>query len=1065
MIKTGLFGQQTPEGVDVGRFFMDINKHLNKKMYLPTNNGMSDAKNKALLEFSEPAPSFQKALYRSMTENMEGHKEAKTGYTWTGEMQNYLLESLKFLAPYDRAYWSGLSNSQLGGHVKKVINRFITVNGNKTAKDPEVIKSEKDEAIAQIAKIDAPHYFIDVSGNKTAQNGQVPEWQEDTTNPDNDQCLYYIDSPFVQEKLKNGAYGHYITTIPEGTGWEYQQKLIGDSHWGQQNFGGTPLKAWGIGHGNYYKNINFLGAASDWNNIYNRPLDIKTKDAWSPEKHLTPPGGKQALFDNILNPQASGKIGATDAKIGKFEIMTERTPYNVAINGASDNGWPAWDNPIEDDDADRTFGPTNIKLKPDDKSSDGTPVTFDKDCNIDFLLDGTLNGNKGTWTGEADFNLYKQVKERYNWTTTDASGVEHDHTKVLIGYQPTGSTTTEVRYYGNGFILSVKSDGNYEVFKASEQPSRPDDVAAADTPGDAQGTQTFSAPYGASRILNDDTAHFNTGFMSTDKTLPQVTGPVWQMVQKVLNLYKPYNKNDRDDTGNGGQYTDNWYKNAATQYAYTGGWRDIAVNNIYKDIDTNIQTNYSNIFPQVTFSADQTEAKKQATALHKLCLMIGLNESRRRYTLAMNVLMGSHDIDDDTGNKTYWWNNNSTPAPGDAPGWDWTNTFPQYVASWANGSPWNSTLSGIVWHHYQIAYNASSPDPIFAAIKNNSQNHGCFNNNGILLANTTLTLPHKGTSTSPNPNPSPNPVTTGIVVGDKDVDWYNTMLFQIFTTTIHPIYNNMYSIFNDDVEDEWGLDGAWGAYGFNMRKWLLDIDLDTTQDNFTTTELDMTLLNGLNFDTNSTDSLTGLKTAYCEFKDGSDQAFPSGSLKAGWTPVPTTSLEYYNFDNSFSNVDDSFPNGYWFKTSEQFFQGYQDKVIKILANTNNPTEEQKKLYTKGPKSLAKYYMEHQNSTTNWAVHNIATSIYAEEEIVKESIKDFVINSAIQSVTDKEWKAWEDNVKKKTETNLNNESDAKKNEGKLAGENKQLELAAAQHAMERRKQLLSLAAKKKAQNKK
>jgi len=80
MIKTGLFGQQTPEGVDVGRFFMDINKHLNKKMYLPTNNGMSDAKNKALLEFSEPAPSFQKALYRSMTENMEGHKEAKTGY-------------------------------------------------------------------------------------------------------------------------------------------------------------------------------------------------------------------------------------------------------------------------------------------------------------------------------------------------------------------------------------------------------------------------------------------------------------------------------------------------------------------------------------------------------------------------------------------------------------------------------------------------------------------------------------------------------------------------------------------------------------------------------------------------------------------------------------------------------------------------------------------------------------------------------------------------------------------------------------------------------------------------
>jgi len=99
-----------------------------------------------------------------------------------------------------------------------------------------------------------------------------------------------------------------------------------------------------------------------------------------------------------------------------------------------------------------------------------------------------------------------------------------------------------------------------------------------------------------------------------------------------------------------------------------------------------------------------------------------------------------------------------------------------------------------------------------------------------------------------------------------------------------------------------------------------------------------------------------------------------------------------------------------------------------------------------------------------AVHDIATSIYAEEEIVKESIKDYVINSAIQSVTDREWKEWEDNIKKKTDANTYEESMTKRADGKQAAINRQLELEAEQHAIERRKQLLSLAAKKKAQNK-
>ncbi|HAR63749.1 MAG TPA: hypothetical protein DCS13_09820 [Candidatus Margulisbacteria bacterium] len=1056
MIKTGMFGQETPDGTKIGNFFMDINKHLKKKMFMPMNSGLNSAKNKALEEFTEPNPSFQKALYRSMTENMEGHKEADGGYEWTGQMQNYLLESLKFLSPFDRADWSGLTVSQNGGPASKSVKKYKTVNGVEVAKDTTVIDAEKLKAEEAIKKI--PHvHNLGTTTNNVGSTTFSAVWDYNELTKDYE-CKYYVDSPFVNEKLKNGNYGHYIQS-KAGTPYMDNASAIADSHWGQQNFGGEVQKAWAIGLGKYFKNVNFLGAASDWNNIYSKPLKLKDKDSWDPAKHLTPPGGKQEVFENILNPQASGKIGATNAKIGDFEIKTERTPYNVTISGLSDNGW------ISSPD-------TNLKLRPDDLDSNGTPLKFDKDCNISFLLNSNLNGQKGRWAGNPDFNLYRWMKEGYWQPHYDIYG-EYTHStwEIKAPVKETYGTTPTVSYYnivnGVALVLTISNDGTYSISKGSR--TAPEVSATWPDPAEDAGP-TYSGTYGACRTLNDDAAHFNTGFMSTDTDLPQVTGPVWQMVQNVLNLYKPYNKNEQDSTGNGGGYTEAWYKNTNTQYAYTGGWRDIAVNNIYKDIDTNIQTNYSNIFPGVTFSADQTKAKKQVTALHKLCLMIGLNESRRRYTLAMNVLMGSHDITDKEGNKTYWWNTDGGTAPDDSPNsstWTWPTPPITMVI------PSGSTLSGIVWNHYQIGYPDNSGSDIFAKIVNYGLNDPCFptNNANNMIAGKTLYLPKKSTTPSPSPSPSPSPITSGIVVGDKDIDWYNTMLFQIFTTTIHPIYNNMHSIFNNGSEAG-SVDGAWAAYGYDMRKWLLDIDLDSTQDNFATTELDMTLLNDLNFGTDSTDSLTGLKTAYYEFENGSKQAFPKDYLNAAGLKN-TTDLENYDGLDRFTTNGDTAASPTWFSTQNQFFIGYRNKVVKILAgysqsNINNgnkiPTAAEIEQYGKGPKSLAKYYMEHQDSTTNWAVHDIATSIYAEEEIVKESIKDYVINSAIQSVTDREWKEWEDNIKKKTDANTYEESMTKRADGKQAAINRQLELEAEQHAIERRKQLLSLAAKKKAQNK-
>ncbi|HAR62273.1 MAG TPA: hypothetical protein DCS13_02305 [Candidatus Margulisbacteria bacterium] len=964
-------------------------------------------------------------------------------------MQNYLLESLKFLSPFDRADWSGLTVSQNGGPASKSVKKYKTVSGVEVAKDTTVIDAEKLKAEEAIKKIPRAHDIGQPIGSTTFSGNWT--YNELTKSFE---CKYYVDSPLVNEKLKNGNYGHYIQS-KAGTPYMDNESAIADSHWGQQNFGGVAQKAWALGLGKYYKNVNFLGAAADWNNIYNKPLKLKDKDSWDPAKHLTPPGGKQEVFDGILNPQASGMIGATKAKIGVYEIKAERTPYNVAISGTSDNNWD-------------TSLSTNIRLKPDDLN--GNPVTFNNIGDIPLV-----DGQTGTWTGECDFNLYRMKKVGYWLKHYDKyNKYTHSTWEINPAVKAIDGSTDVVRYYSKGFVLSVvrsivngvvQSTGKYSVSTGT----RPDWVSSSIPDPTPSNNPTYSAQYGWSRILNDDKAHFNTEFMSAENTilgrsLPQVTGKVWEMVQNVLNLYKPYNKNEQDSTGNGGGYTEAWHKNTNTPYAYTGGWRDIAVNNIYKDVDTKIKNDHSLLGSSIPNLTDA-----QATALHKLCLMIGLNESRRRYTLAMNVLMGPHDFSDGEGNKTYWWNTDGGTAPDDSPDsstWIWPTPPITMVI------PSGSTLSGIVWNHYQIGYPDNSGTDIFALIvgKNTPD---CFptGNANNMSAGKTLYLPKRSTAPgpTPTPTPTPSPITSGIVVGDKDIDWYNTMLFQIFTTTIHPIYNNMYSIFDDEVEypwgvtDPWGLDGAWGAYGFDMRKWLLDIDNDTTS-----ATLDMTVLNGLKLGTDSTDSLTGLKTAYCEFKDGSDQAFPYGSKKTGYPPnsALATSLEYYK-------SADSLTPGSWFSTSNQFFTGYRNKVVKIQAGyapdqINNPNIVPKtaeiELYGKGPKSLAKYYMEHQDSTTNWAVHNIATSIYAEEEIVKESIKDYVINSAIQSVTDRQWKEWEDNIKKKTEKNTYEESVDKRADGKQAAINRQLELEAEQHAIARRKQLLSLAAKKKAQNK-
>lgn len=214
----------------------------------------------------------------------------------------------------------------------------------------------------------------------------------------------------------------------------------------------------------------------------------------------------------------------------------------------------------------------------------------------------------------------------------------------------------------------------YKVILSANDPSKRFWIVEADP--DRSGTLNNSV------VVNGVTLHYDTGkyegtpgsmdpplydnnaIIDTDAITGQCTtigSTLWARANDVLKTYTPVE--------NGGSYNPGALANT---YAYTGSWRDIAVN-----------TNYA---AKTGIWYDRSGGGNgYSKAENAIALMVGLNESRRRYFIALTRLLG--DNGSNSGSAVDWWKSEGKSL-------DWYNMMLLDLVV-GNQHGFNNNMSGI----------------------------------------------------------------------------------------------------------------------------------------------------------------------------------------------------------------------------------------------------------------------------------------------------------------------------------------------------------------------------------
>lgn len=680
--------------IDPRSFFMDMETHFINEAFTP-NSSPVKTKQKAYLKAQRPDQGFQKELYREVF-RWNGEKEEKyDSYLWAGKQINYLMETMKFLAPGDRNYYDRLPMGITGGAVADgddfdgpCWNTESTSyggynSGSGSCGDSHWLKITKDPLTNHYGSgvgtfYENINYWSSVADYNVICNDELDP-DEDFKNDDTvfDPALHLFSADDKNDEFADcesevcapySMNGHML-------GSTIQPETLFRS---QDNSSGTNMHGWSMfGHDENLTNE----VAGRFNNY-----DLRDVGWNQPDMHMTfsTPQGNLTFFSPDRLEALTGGDTSAAALAGVSGVDQSR----IEAGNASIYGFVGL-NPIE-----------SLSILGDSyytgEESDGTLVYCRKS---DMQVGNELN--KTYYVGSyADCVKHGSYRD---YTTT--------YTRVIDETDSEGNTTASHIESSTSYDARTYWDRDYQSFGVKEYIFNPDldrDGVLDDEEKGVYYIKNWSTSTSKYIKETSSTSGELTDGEGTTRTTHSVShAPVWDwddaladMGIKVGGNWNGYFgdadsvhdgiesgsaastsvgeavRNDsileydkkifwHDTLGGGSEIPGAlWTKvleelavynnpSYSSDYFYTGSWRDVAITNAYTGNNS---------------------------LLHRLCMIVGLCESRRRIYSAMQELIGLYE---NNGNCVDWWSDPSKggTTPGSPEGLDWYNMqlFKQFM--------------------------------------------------------------------------------------------------------------------------------------------------------------------------------------------------------------------------------------------------------------------------------------------------------------------------------------------------------------------------------------------------